>query len=186
VHLAALPAALQVSILQMLRPPPSQLTVDTIEARGSVGGDLTSYRSSGGFDAVTAFLPSRDEMDVMRGEMTEAAFAFSLRWRDLRFVVVKDGMRGCVVYDRVQRSVHRVPAWPSVAVDPTGAGDAFCGGFMVGLATRADAVEAAVLGTVSASFAVEGLGGMHLLDVEPSRAESRRETLTKEVVHEHP
>ena len=41
------------------------------------------------------------------------------------------------------------------AVDVTGAGDAFCGGFVARLAEGADAHEAALAGAGSASFAVE-------------------------------
>jgi ribokinase len=56
--------------------------------------------------------------------------------------------------------------------DPTGAGDAFCGGFCASLLAADDPVLAACRGTVSASFAVEGFGALHALGAD--RAEARR------------
>ena len=53
-----------------------------------------------------------------------------------------------------------VPAVPTASiVDPTGVGDAFRGGFMKGLVAGADAVTAARLGSVAATYALEHLGG---------------------------
>lgn len=183
IHVAALPAALQSSILGIVTPLVKHVTLDTIEARGSVGGDLASYRSGRPFDGVTAFMPSVEEMNVVRGETPEADFSLALDWRDLRVVVVKDGARGCRVYDLRRRTTAQIPAWPSELVDPTGAGDAFCGGFLVGLSMNADPIEAAILGTVSASFAVEGVGGGHLRMVDRASLEERRIDLRKQVVH---
>jgi sugar/nucleoside kinase (ribokinase family) len=56
-----------------------------------------------------------------------------------------------------------VPAVSPRCVDPTGAGDAFCGGFLTGLIETGDPVEAALRGAVSASFAVEGCGAEPLM-----------------------
>ena len=66
-----------------------------------------------------------------------------------------------------------VPALPVVAIDPTGAGDAFCGGFLAGLMRTGDAFAAACFGTVSASFAVEAFGPFHLLGATPGSAAER-------------
>ncbi|KAL9058675.1 MAG: hypothetical protein Q9206_001833 [Seirophora lacunosa] len=49
------------------------------------------------------------------------------------------------------------PRNPNV-VDPTGAGNAFLGGFAIGLQETSDPVRAARYGTVAASFALEQLG----------------------------
>ena len=42
--------------------------------------------------------------------------------------------------------------------DPTGAGDAFCGGFLAGYRQTYDPVQAVLHGSVSASLVVEGSG----------------------------
>jgi ribokinase len=55
----------------------------------------------------------------------------------------------------------------------TGAGDSFCGGFSVGYLKTGDAVEAAFYGTVSASFVIEGFGGLHALKIDRAQAKKR-------------
>jgi sugar/nucleoside kinase (ribokinase family) len=76
-------------------------------------------------------------------------------------LVVKRGELGSVVLDIAHRRWVEVPAVDGVrVVDPTGAGDAFDGGFAVALARSGDPVEAACWGSVTASFAVEDHGGI--------------------------
>jgi adenosine kinase len=58
------------------------------------------------------------------------------------------------------RSRVDVPAVvPDRIADPTGVGDAFRGGFMKGLAMRAPYEVCARIGSVSAAYALEHLGG---------------------------
>ena len=73
-------------------------------------------------------------------------------------LVVTKGELGCTVFaDGAQVDVPAVP--PARIVDPTGVGDAFRGGFLKGMAHRADAVTSAKLGAVAAAYALEHLGG---------------------------
>ena len=58
-------------------------------------------------------------------------------------------------------------------VNPTGAGDAFCGGFLAGYRETYDPLEAALCGNISASLVVEGSGPFYALDVWPGLAEAR-------------
>ena len=82
-------------------------------------------------------------------------------------VVVRAGKRGCLVASR-QHGMVRLPAYyeasagsgnhPKV-VDPTGGGNAFVGGLGVGLVrNHGNAVLAAAMGSVAASFAIEQIG----------------------------
>ena len=76
-------------------------------------------------------------------------------WRP-SIAAVKLGDRGSVV--RIGgRSTH-VPALPTRVVDPTGAGDAYCGGFVVGWLVTHDAVVAAACGTVAAAETIGTFG----------------------------
>jgi len=73
-------------------------------------------------------------------------------------LVITRGEHGCSVYTGGERT--DVPAvTPFRIVDPTGVGDAFRGGFMKGMAQRADYVVCAQLGGVAAAYALEHLGG---------------------------
>jgi sugar/nucleoside kinase (ribokinase family) len=71
-------------------------------------------------------------------------------------VAVKLGDRGSVVRSE-GRSIH-VPALPTSVVDPTGAGDAYGGGFVVGWLVTHDAVVAAACGAVAAAETIGTFG----------------------------
>jgi ribokinase len=70
-----------------------------------------------------------------------------------------------------------VPGYPSRFLDPTGAGDAFCGGFLAGYAATRDPLLAAMHGNISASFCIEGSGAFYLLDAMPGLAQARLQSL---------
>jgi ribokinase len=61
--------------------------------------------------------------------------------------------------------------------DVTGAGDSFCGGFVVGLSQTGDLVESALMGSVSASLTIEGSGALYALGAAPGLKEARLEYL---------
>lgn len=92
-------------------------------------------------------------------------------------VAVKMGEAGCLVYDAATDAIRQIPAYPTDVRDPTGAGDAFCGGFAAGYLLTGDAGEAARYGTVSASFAIEQFGALAGLRFSPSDAAARLATL---------
>lgn len=80
-----------------------------------------------------------------------------------RYVVIKKGEHGAVLFSRDELFI--VPAYPvRKVVDPTGAGDAFAGGFLGALAGDSGREDAAALrrallyGSVAASRNVEAFG----------------------------
>ena len=77
------------------------------------------------------------------------------------------GKDGALVYERNSDDWFIQPAQPVQVVDTTGAGDAFCGGFMAAyLQDRNDLRQAARAGSISASFAVASFGMQALLDAQ--------------------
>jgi ribokinase len=73
-------------------------------------------------------------------------------------LAVKLGPRGALVWDRARDCGVLAPAAPAVTLDPTGAGDAFCGGFLAGLVETGDPLTAARFGALSAARVVERFG----------------------------
>jgi ribokinase len=71
-------------------------------------------------------------------------------------VAVKLGKRGCYVTDGKEN--HLVEAYRVKAVDTTGAGDAFCAGFLYGLIKRKDLYECGRLGNFVASRCISKMG----------------------------
>jgi len=98
-----------------------------------------------------------------------------------RYVVIKKGEHGAQLFSR--DGIALIPAYPvNVVVDPTGAGDAFAGGFLGSLArsgrTDEPAIRTALLyGATVASFGVEAFSLERLEQLAPSDIESRLETL---------
>ncbi|MFT4124595.1 MAG: carbohydrate kinase family protein [Microbacteriaceae bacterium] len=100
-----------------------------------------------------AFLPSMSDVAVFApGTPPGAAHAAALA-AGARTVALKLGADGVLVGGRHPVRLAPPPAGPPL-VDATGAGDAFCGGFLVGLLRDGDPVEAARHGVASASVAI--------------------------------
>ncbi|MBI3960084.1 MAG: carbohydrate kinase family protein [Chloroflexi bacterium] len=121
-----------------------------------------------------AFLPSEAEARLVFGPgPTRQEMARRLAVDGPPVVVLKLGAEGALVYERVSDRFTHIPAAPAQAVDVTGAGDAFCGAFAVGLHATGDPVVAAGWGAVSASFVIEGFGALHALE---QASEGERQT----------
>lgn len=122
---------------------------------------------------VDVFMPSEMEVrSLLSGvNLWDAALEFARHGPHI--VVVKVGDQGALVYERDYGRRTHVPPYPAFVVDVTGAGDSFCGGFLVGLAETGNAVRAALYGTVSASFVIEGYGALYALTANRKEAERR-------------
>lgn len=121
--------------------------------------DTRPYLDGSALRGVHAFLPSVQEVRDLWGHDDVRRLGTDLEALDVRAqLVVKQGPDGVDVL--TDGAVVRVPSVTRAVVDPTGAGDAFCGGFLAGLVETGDPVEAAVRGTVSASFVCESRGAL--------------------------
>ena len=135
--------------------------------------------------ALTAFLPSEEELrGLFWGETHDIwEMAAAMGEYGCEIVVIKRGSHGQAVYDVKGKHKWEVPAYPARPADPTGTGDAFCGGFLAGFRQTYDPMQAALRGNVSASLKVEGSGAFYPLDILPGLAEARLNVL-RDLVHE--
>ncbi len=134
---------------------------------------------------LTAFLPSEESLRGLFWGETHDIWEMAEAVGELgcEFVVVKRGGHGQAVYDVNGKHRWEVPAYPARPADPTGVGDAFCGGFLAGFHKTYDPVQATVYGNVSASLKLEGSGAFYPLEVLPGLAEARLSAL-KDLVRE--
>jgi sugar/nucleoside kinase (ribokinase family) len=102
---------------------------------------------------------NREETRALSGldDPEEAARLIAARGQ-VRTVAVKLGSKGSIVV--TDGELHRVPVYPVRAVDTTGAGDAFAGGFLFGLARGWDPVRAGHLASRVAALAVGQIGAV--------------------------
>lgn len=128
---------------------------------------------------VDAFLPSEMEVkllldtdDVYTAAQTFASWGASL-------VVIKRGPDGCLLYEREGRRLTTIPPYPARVLDVTGAGDVFGGAFAATLAQSGDPLRAALMGSVAASFAIEGYGALYALDPPREQVQERLKTLAE-------
>lgn len=105
---------------------------------------------------VDYFMPSLEEAAFIAGSedpVEVARFFFDL---GVKTCVLKDGVRGSYLITR--DSFQRVPAYVLQASDTTGCGDAYCGGFIAGLARGLSEVEACRIGSAVGALVASGLG----------------------------
>lgn len=131
-------------------------------------------------NGLTALLLSEKKaLSLFQGRSNDLwEIAQTLAGYGCEIVVIKRGAQGQYVYDHYSRRRWSVPAYPARVSDPTGAGDAFCGGFLAGYQKSYDALEATLYGNVSASLVVEGTGAFYALDALEGLAQARLEMLT--------
>ena len=130
-------------------------------------------------NGVTAFLPSQDEIsNLFWGDTYDLwKMAEKVSMYGCEYVVIKCGPRGQLLYDAQTKRKWEIPAYPARLADPTGAGDAFCGGFLAGYCKNYDPLEGVLYGNVSASLKLEGSGAFYPMDVLPGLAEARLNAL---------
>jgi sugar/nucleoside kinase (ribokinase family) len=157
IFLGNIDPVLQLDVLEQVRRP------------RLVAADTMNFWISGKRDELMALLQRVDLLLVNDSEARELSGEYNLlraaRWIQARgpdMVVVKKGEHGAILFTR--DFAFFVPGYPlEVVFDPTGAGDAFAGGF-IGYLARAGSVEpsdlrrAMVYGSAMGSFAVERFG----------------------------
>jgi len=72
-----------------------------------------------------------------------------------QLISLRLGAEGSLVANGRAKQIYFIPAFPVTVVDPTGAGNAFCGGFAVGWVETGDLLTAGLYGSVASSFAIE-------------------------------
>ena len=124
---------------------------------------------------VTIFQPSEEEMRALFWGETNDLWEMALKVSEFgpQIIVIKRGQLGQFVYDAAGKHRYEIPAYPARLADPTGMGDAYCGGFLAGFQKTDDPLMAALHGSVSASLKIEGSGPFYPLDVMPGLAAAR-------------
>lgn len=137
------------------------------------GNFLTDLRSL--LQGLTAFLPSEEEIRSLFWGRTNDLWemAATLGSFGCQIIVIKRGGRGQYLYETSTGRKWEIPAYPTQSVDPTGAGEAFCGGFLAGYAETLDPLQACLHGSIAASLNIEGSGPFYAFDAMPGLARAR-------------
>jgi Sugar kinases, ribokinase family len=104
------------------------------------------------------FSPNLDEAALLTGRRDPESAARMLLALGIERVLLKLGAEGCLLADAGQ--LMRVPPFAvERVVDSTGAGDAFCAGYLAGQIWELSAFESAQVGNAAAAAVVSAQGG---------------------------
>jgi sugar/nucleoside kinase (ribokinase family) len=158
VHVAPVPFEQMEALVDWARPRARLVTIDPQYEHM----DATWSRV---LPRVDAFLPSRAEAAALLGGWPGAEpAARRIASLGARTVVIKLGSDGSIGLRGEE--VVRLPAADPAPIDATGCGDAYCGGFLVGLAETDDLRTAMAYGTVAAGLVALDHGASHALVVD--------------------
>jgi len=178
-HVAPMPTDIQATIVDRLKEAGRVVALDPhIDYLQDPALNQQAYDM---LSRVDYFLPSQEEVVNLCGyaDMARAAAHFANYGPDI--VVIKMSKHGSLVYKSHDKTAYHIPIFQTETIDPTGAGDSFCGGFLAGLLLTGDPVLAACYGTVTASYIVEQVGALSLLEKDFSRAQNRLESVCSKV-----
>jgi ribokinase len=123
---------------------------------------------------VDIFMPSQEEAVLLANSQDWPEVARSFAALGPKLVIIKRNREGSCAYDAVNRQWLEIPAYPVSVVDATGAGDAFCGGFLATYLTKSADLKACLrAGAISSSFAITGYGTQRLASTTPKEASNR-------------
>lgn len=162
-HLAANGVAEQIALAASARTRGLTVSWDP----GPRVGEFSPDHLAAILGMIDAALPSETELNALRPGLGPARGLMALRPLTRGLLAVKLGARGALMLALGMDEPRLVPALPTEVVDPTGAGDTFCGGVLAGLILGDDAHEAIRRGIAGASAAVSTRGPVALLEAAP-------------------
>jgi sugar/nucleoside kinase (ribokinase family) len=173
-----------ICFLGAINPELQQRVLEQLRAAKLVGADTISHwiqETRGGieelFHRVDVLTLNDEEARLLSGERNVVAAARKILAMGPKSVLIKRGEYGVLHFS--EDAVFAVPAYPLEQVfDPTGAGDAFAGGFIGALAKSGDFSPASirraiVYGSVLGSFVVEDFSLRRLHKLTAGEIEGR-------------
>ncbi|MEA4812093.1 MAG: PfkB family carbohydrate kinase [Anaerolineaceae bacterium] len=107
--------------------------------------------------------PNLEEARALSGLSDPNAIALEWQKQGIPMSLIRLGKNGCLVCGKTKNPQHILSYPVRKVVDVTGAGNACCGGFIVGLHQTGDPSQAAKYGNISASFALRQYGALYPL-----------------------
>jgi sugar/nucleoside kinase (ribokinase family) len=161
VHVAPIDGEVSYEIVEKLRSCAPILSLDPQGLVRNYGEDgkvtVGSLNDKRILRLVDIFKSSLREAEAVTATSDLESAVKTLHESGIKIVIVTLGKDGAAV--SVENELHRVPAAKaSRIVDPTGAGDAFIGGFLAEYVKGEDCSWSSSVGSSAASFVVEGMG----------------------------
>jgi sugar/nucleoside kinase (ribokinase family) len=161
VHVAPIAGEISYEVVERLKGCAEVLSLDPqgLLRRFGKTGNVTSRGKVDKrlFSLINIYKSSGDEISALTGHSDLKTAIKAVHDFGVDTVLVTLGAKGAVL--SVLGTLYNIPACrSSVFVDPTGAGDAFIGGFLTEYIRQKDSLWCACVGSAAASLVVEGIG----------------------------
>lgn len=161
IHLAPITNEVQYEVVEKTRKMADVLSIDpqglirAFDENGQVANKALADKRI--LEMVNIYKSSQEEIEAVTGEADLKSAIKAVHDFGVETVMVTLGMKGAAL--SVDGAIYNVPAYTSSKiVDPTGAGDAFMGGFLAEYIRGEDSLWCACVGSAAASTVVEGVG----------------------------
>jgi sugar/nucleoside kinase (ribokinase family) len=164
---------LQMSVINQLRKRPKLIVLDTM----NFWMETTLDELKKALTMIDVLLINDSEARFLGGEFSLVKAAKIIMGMGPRYLIIKKGEHGALLFH--ENHVFFAPALPLEDVfDPTGAGDAFAGGFIGHIARTKDISfdnmkTGIIVGSAMASFCVEKFGPQRLKEITKEEIDIR-------------
>jgi sugar/nucleoside kinase (ribokinase family) len=172
VHLCPMPRSTLHAWLSTLTKYPEILVSLDVPPFGAQSDD-TEAQLDALLSKVDIFMPSEAEAHSIQPDFSPQDFCPRMAQKGPKLVLLKMGGKGLWLYDRKTERLRHFPAFPTHVVDPTGAGDAFCGAFVAHYSASGNPSEAAIFAVAASSVLVESFGAIPSLAISPAKMKQR-------------
>jgi sugar/nucleoside kinase (ribokinase family) len=161
VHVAPIAGEISYKVVEHLKGCAEVLSLDPqgLLRRFGKTGNVTSRGQVDTrlFSLINIYKSSLNEISALTSHSDLKSAIKAVHDFGVETVIVTLGAKGAVL--SVMGTLYNIPACnSSVFVDPTGAGDAFIGGFLTEYIRQKDSLWCACVGSAAASLVVEGIG----------------------------
>ncbi|MGC8999216.1 MAG: carbohydrate kinase family protein [Candidatus Bathyarchaeia archaeon] len=167
VHLAPIANEIPYEVAEKLAKSAEIISLDpqglvrVFDENGLVANE--SLKDKRMLELIDVYKSSRDEIEAVTGVADLKLAIKTVHDFGVEIVIVTLGMKGAVL--SIGGAIYEIPAYtPNKLIDPTGAGDAFIGGFLAEYVRSKEALWCACVGSALASTIVEGVGPTFLGD----------------------
>lgn len=161
VHAAPIVDELPIEMLEIIRKRADIISLDpqglmrNIDEQGKV--TLKALPDKKLLDIIDIYKSSQIEIQVATGVSDTELAIKEIHNHGVKIVIVTLGEKGALV--STEGNIVEISAYKTQkTVDPTGAGDAFMGGFLTEYARERNLLQCACIGSAVASLVVEGVG----------------------------
>jgi sugar/nucleoside kinase (ribokinase family) len=164
---------LQISVINQLRKRPRLIVLDTM----NFWMETTQDDLKKALTMIDVLMINDSEARFLGGEFSLVKAAKKIMEMGPRYLIIKKGEHGALLFH--ENHVFFAPALPLEDVfDPTGAGDAFAGGFIGHIARTKDVSfdnmkTGIIVGSAMASFCVEKFGPQRLKEITKNEIDIR-------------